>query len=92
MVAWNAAPLPGGRIASAGSNPVSRPMAKMNKTVKFAKETADKLGHLLADEEAQAWLHETERKHMTKTFDTLTKLVVDNGGPAWNASEEQWEY
>lgn len=67
-------------------------MARMNKTAKLAKSAADALGNVLASEEAQAWFDESERLAATATFNTLTKLVSDNGGPAWNASEEQWEY
>lgn len=65
-------------------------MAKVNKTTaKLAKAAADKIIEFI-DHDADS-LGNNELLRLVETFAILAEIVVKNGGPAWNATDECWE-
>lgn len=66
-------------------------MAKMNERAKLAKKAADALLHFFMDDDVAEY-HRNEATEARTLHNRLTIVVSENGGPAWNASEEQWEY
>ena len=62
----------------------------MQRIAKQAKKAADDL--IAYTEEFGTKHDEKELQCVLKAFNMLAEVVSNNGGPAWNATDGQWEY